>query len=342
MKIWMNTVLAAVVFGGAIAGARADDKPMVGMSWFKFADERWKIDEAGIKKGLEAAGGANYVSSDANFSVEKQASDIDGLITRGAKALIITSGDAGAMKPIAEKALKAGIPVIAYDQLIDLPGVFYVSFDAKAVGRALAEGMLKVAPKGNYALIKGDDKDPNTLMMLEGFHETMKPFLDSGAIKIVGEQFIDGWKPEPAKAAMEQILTANQNKVDAVMVMNDGMASGVAEALAEQGLNIPISGQDGAGGALNRIARGQQTFTIWKNSLVEGEAAGRAAIALIDGKPVEGKRTFTTASGNKLDAILLPVDSIDKSNLDKPISSGWTTKAIICAGVTSDPPALCK
>ena len=248
------------------------------------------------------------MSSDANFSVEKQASDIEGLITRGAKALIITSGDAGAMKPIAEKALKAGIPVIAYDQLIDLPGVFYVSFDAKAVGRALAEGMLKVAPKGNYALIKGDDKDPNTLMMLEGFHETMKPFLDSGAIKIVGEQFIDGWKPEPAKAAMEQILTANQNKVDAVMVMNDGMASGVAEALAEQGLNIPISGQDGAGGALNRIARGQQTFTIWKNSLVEGEAAGRAAIALIDGKPVEGKKTFTTASGNKLDAILLPVE----------------------------------
>src|SRR6204780_4350082 len=141
---------------------------------------------------------------------------------------------------------------------------------------------------------------------------------------------------------MGQILTGNQKKVDGVMGMKDGMARGVAEALAEQGLNIPISGQDGAGGALNRIARGQQTFTIWKNSLVEGEAAGRAAIALIDGKPVEGKRTFTTASGNKLDAILLPVDSIDKSNLDKPISSGWTTKAIICAGVTSDPPAPCK
>jgi D-xylose transport system substrate-binding protein len=342
MRMWITTMLVASAFAVGVAPARAADKPLAGMSWFKFADERWKIDETGIKKGLAEAGGADYISADANFSVEKQASDIEGLLTRGAKVLIITSGDAGAMVPIVTNALKAGVPVIAYDQLIDVPGVFYVSFDAKSVGYALADGMLKVAPKGNYALIKGDDKDPNTIMMLEGFMQKMKPFIDSGAIKIVGEQFVDGWKPEPAKAAMEQILTATNNKVDAVMVMNDGMASGVAEALAEQGLNIPISGQDGAPGALNRIARGQQTFTIWKNSLDEGDAAGRVALALINKRPVEGKITFATAKGNKLDAILLPVERIDRTSLDKPVGVGWSTKAIICAGVTKDAPPLCQ
>ena len=105
---------------------------------------------------------------------------------------------------------------------------------------------------------------------------TVEQALDSSrffAITVVGEQFIDGWRPEGSKDVLEQILTANDNAVDAVMVMNDGMASGVAEALEEQGLDIPMSGQDGAPGALNLIARGQQTFTIWKNSYELGAAA---------------------------------------------------------------------
>lgn len=329
-----------VVAAGSIGAARAEDKPIVAVSWFKFADERWKIDEAGIKAGLEGSG-MQYVSADAANSDEKQLADIENLLTRHPKALIVMSGQA-AVGPVVKTALDSGVPVIAYDQLIDQDGVFYVSFDAKQVGYALAEGMLKAAPKGNYAIIKGDKGDPNTLAMFGGFMEKVKPHIDSGDIKIVGEQFVDSWRPEGAKAIMEQILTANQNKVDAVMVMNDGMASGVAKALEEQGLNIPISGQDGAGGALNRIARGQQTFTIWKNSMTLGQAAAKAALALAAKKPVDGKTTLTTPKGNKLDAVLLPVDLIDRSNLDKPTKVGWTTKDVICAGVTANPPPLCK
>lgn len=341
----MRKLLSILLTGVALATgvsvvARADDKPIVAVSWFKFADERWKIDEAGIKAGLEGSG-MQYVSADAANSDEKQVADIENLLTRHPKALIVMSGEA-AVGPVVKAALDSGVPVIAYDQLIDEPGVFYVSFDAKQVGYALAAGMLKVAPKGNYALIKGDKGDPNTLAMFGGFMEKMKPSLASGAIKIVGEQFVDSWRPEGAKATMEQILTANQNKVDAVMVMNDGMASGVSKALEEQSLNIPISGQDGAGGALNRIARGQQTFTIWKNSKTLGETAAKVALALVAKKPVEGQVTITTPKGNKLNAVLLPVDLIDRENLDKPTKVGWTTKAVICAGVTANPPPLCK
>ena len=300
MRKFVKLLMAGAAFfaASAVAG-RADDKPIVAVSWFKFADERWKIDEAGIKAGLQGSG-MDYVSADAANSDEKQVADIENLLTRHPKALIIMSGQA-AVGSVVKTALDSGVPVIAYDQLIDQPGVFYVSFDAKQVGYALAAGMLKVAPKGDYAILKGDKGDPNTLAMFGGFMEKMKPSLDSGAIKIVGEQFVDSWRPEGAKAIMEQILTARQNKVDAVMVMNDGMASGVSKALEEQSLNIPISGQDGAGGALNRIARGQQTFTIWKNSMKLGEAAAKVATTLAAGKPVEGKTTLTTPKGNKLD-----------------------------------------
>ncbi len=330
---------SALAAGFAVA-ARADDKPIVAVSWFKFADERWKLDEAGIKAGL-AGSGMEYVSADAANSDEKQVADIENLLTRHPKVMIVMSGQA-AVGSVVKTAMDSGVPVIAYDQLIDEPGVFYVSFDARLVGHALAAGMLQFAPKGRYAIIKGDRGDPNTLAMFGGFMEKMKPSLDSGAIKFVGEQFVDSWRPEGAKAAMEQILTANQNKVDAVMVMNDGMASGVSKALEEQGLNIPISGQDGGGGALNRIARGQQTFTVWKNSMTLGRTAAKVALELAANKPVKEETIIVTPKGNKLGAVLLPVELIDRENLDLPVKAGWTTKGVICAGVTTNPPPLCK
>ncbi len=315
---------------------------IVGVSWYKFADERWKVDEAGIKSVVEAAG-ATYMSADANFSAEKSVADIENLMTRGANVLIIMSGVSDAVGPVVDKALKDGIPVIAYDQIIERPGVFYVSFDARSVGQELAKGMLEVAPKGNYAIIKGDDGDPNTLQMFAAYTETMQPSYDSGDIKVVGEQFIDGWRPEGARDAIEQILTANNNDVQAVMVMNDGMASGVSKALEEQGLRIPISGQDGGPGALNRIARGEQTFSIWKNSFEEGQTAAKIALLLAEGKPVPEATKFDKGpQGVELDSVLLPVTRIDKTNLEKTIDVGWATKDRICAGVTQDPPAICK
>lgn len=320
----------------------AQNKIIVGVSWFKFADERWAIDEAGMKSVIEAAG-AEYISADANFSAEKSVSDIDNLVTRGANVLIVMSGVADAVGPAVQKALAEGIPVIAYDQLIEVPGVFYTSFDAKSVGSELANGMLAVAPKGNYAIIKGDPGDPNTLQMFDAYTAVMQPHYDSGDIKVVGEQFVDSWRPESAKNVFDQILTANNNKVDAVMVMNDGMASGVATSLSEQNLQIPMSGQDGAPGALNRIARGEQTFTIWKNAYALGVTAATVALELAKKEPVADAKPYNSGpQGVELQSILLPVDRIDASNLEKTVDVGWATVDRICAGVTTNPPKVCQ
>ncbi len=339
----IGTLAAAAILAiGITPGPAAAADITVGVSWYKFADERWKIDEAGIKSVVEAAG-AEYISADANFSPEKSVADVENLITRGADVLIIMSGVADAIGPTVRSALAEGIPVVAYDQLIEVPGAFYVSFDARSVGKQLAAGMLAVAPEGNYAIIKGDDGDPNTHQMFGAYQEVMQPKYDSGAIKVVGEQFVDSWRPETAKDTIEQILTANNNDVQAVMVMNDGMASGVAQALEEQGMEIPLSGQDGAPGALNRIARGKQTFTIWKNAFNLGETAAKVALALAEGAEVEGKTTFNGGpQGVELDAVLLPVDRIDATNLNKTIDIGWATVDRVCAGVTENPPAVCQ
>lgn len=334
-------VATALAMGFASPTLAADDIT-VGVSWYKFADERWKIDEAGIKDVLEKAG-ATYISADADFSAEKSVADIENLITRGADVLIVMSGVADAVSPAVTAAMAEGVPVVAYDQIIEVPGVFYASFDARSVGEALAAGMLEVAPKGNYALIKGDDGDPNTHQMFGAFMDDMQASIDSGDITIVGEQHVDSWRPEVAKDVIEQMLTANNNDVQAVMVMNDGMASGVSKALEEQGMEIPISGQDGAPGALNRIARGQQTFTIWKNAYELGQTAATIALALAKDEAVPGAMKFDKGpNGVELDAVLLPVERIDRTNLEKTVDVGWATKDRICAGVDANPPAICQ
>jgi hypothetical protein len=98
--------------------------------------------------------------------------------------------------------------------------------------------------------------------------EVLKEAIDAGKIKNVGEAYTDGWKPENAQKNMEQFLTANDNKVDAVVASNDGTAGGAIAALAAQGLagSVPVSGQDGDHAALNRIALGTQTVSVWKDA----------------------------------------------------------------------------
>src|ERR1700759_3023185 len=128
--------LAATIVGSAIHAAKADDI-VVGVSWSNFQEERWKRDEGAIKAALEAAG-AKYISADAPASNEKQASDIDTLITKGANVLIVLAWDADAVLPAVQKAEAQGIPVIAYDRLIQDPKVFYLTFDNVEVGRMQA------------------------------------------------------------------------------------------------------------------------------------------------------------------------------------------------------------
>ena len=113
--------------------------------------------------------------------------------------------------------------------------------------------------------------------------------MDAGKIKNVCETFTDGWKPDNAQKNMEQCLTSNDNKVDAVVSENDGMAGGVVAALDAQGLagSVPVSGQDGDKAALNRVALGTQTVSIWKDCRVLGKAAGEAAVALAEGTDID-------------------------------------------------------
>jgi D-xylose transport system substrate-binding protein len=311
---------------------------VVGVSWSNFQEERWKTDEAAIKGAL-AAKGAKYISADAQASPTKQLADVESLISKGANVLIILAMDADAILPAIKKANDEGIPVIAYDREIESPNALYITFDNIGVGRLMAKAILAAKPSGNYAFIKGDKGDPNASFLFSGITEVLKPAMDSGAIKNVGETFTDGWKPDNAQKNMEQILTKDNNKVDAVVCENDGMAGGVVAALTAQGLagSVPVSGQDGDHAAINRIALGTQTVSIWKDSRDLGRISGEAAVELANGKkpseienakPFSGGAKHITVSG-----ILLTPLAVTRDNLDVIVSKGWIKKDEVCTGV---------
>ena len=341
MKLKLQLVAAAAL-GMSALGAFA--QTVVGVSWSNFQEERWKTDEAAIKAQLEKSG-AKYISADAAGSPEKQLGDIDGLISKGAKVLIVLAMDKDAILPAVNKANKQKIPVVAYDRLIEAPGVFYITFDNKEVGRMQARAVFAAQPKGNYVMIKGSPTDPNANFLREGQQEVIDAAVKSGAIKIVGEEYTDGWKPEVAQKNMDQIITKNGGKIDAVVASNDGTAGGVVAALSAKGIKgIPVSGQDGDHAALNRVAMGLQTVSVWKDARDLGREAAAAAVALAAGKKVEGSTSWN--GGEKkiaLDSRFLKPVPITRDNLDVVVKAGWIKKEALCKGATGDKvPAACK
>ena len=341
-----RTLIAALAAATCLtAPAFADSHAKtVGVSWSNFQEERWKTDEAAIKGALDAAGVA-YVSTDAQSSSGKQLSDVESLIAQGVDALIILAQDASAIGPAVQAAADEGIPVIAYDRLIEDERAYYLTFDNVEVGRMQARAVFEAMPKGRYVMIKGSPTDPNADFLRGGQQEILQEAIDKGDITIVGEAYTDGWVPANAQKNMEQILTASDNGVDAVVASNDGTAGGVVAALTAQGLEgLPVSGQDGDHAALNRVALGTQTVSVWKDARALGKAAGEIAVALSGGAAlgdVEGTITFETPGGNSMNATLLAPQPITKDNLSIVTDAGWITVDKLCQGV-SDGPAPCN
>jgi len=339
MRKLAGILAGALLSTAAITTVQAQDIT-VGVSWSNFQEERWKTDEAAIEAALDAAG-ATYISADAQSSSAKQLSDIEALIAQGADALIILAQDAQAIGPAVQAAADEGIPVVAYDRLIEDPRAFYLTFDNIEVGRMQARAVLEAAPEGNYVMIKGSPTDPNADFLRGGQQEVLQEAIDSGKIKIVGEAYTDGWLPANAQRNMEQILTATNNEVDAVVASNDGTAGGAVAALTAQGMDgIPVSGQDGDHAALNRVAKGTQTVSVWKDARDLGKAAGEIAVSLAGGasmSDVEMSQTWTSPGGTDLQARFLQPVPVTADNLTVVVEAGWIDQSSLCQGVENGP-----
>ncbi|MGD9704391.1 MAG: substrate-binding domain-containing protein [Acidimicrobiia bacterium] len=335
--------------GGAettAAGAAGGGDCVVGVSWNNYQEERWaKWDEPALKAAIEAGGGT-YVSNDAKSSAETQASNLENLMSQGANVLVVLAQDGTAIKPSVAAAIANGVPVIAYDRLIEDENALYITFDNVEVGRMEAEAVFAAVPTGKYVIIKGNSADANADFLRAGYEEVIGEAVAAGDIEIVGETYTDNWDPAIAQTQMEQFLTAENNEIDAVLSENDGMAGGVVAALEAQGLagKIPVSGQDGDAAALNRVALGTQTVDVWKDARELGTAAGEAAVQLCanpDAAAVSGTAPFTTPGGVDVTSILLTPQAITQDNLNVVLDAGWIDQATLCEGVEAGSVSVC-
>jgi D-xylose transport system substrate-binding protein len=343
----------------------------VGVSWNNFQQPRWAAhDKPNIQKTVEGAGG-KYIDADANLSNEQQATDIDTMISKGAKVLILLAQDPKLVLPSVAKAKAAGIPVIGYDRLIEDPSALYITFDNVLVGKDEADAVLKKVPKGNYVLIKGDPGDPNAKTFLpSGWDQAgLKDKITSGDIKIIGPAdgtYTDAWKTEKAQANMEAIIdsakSSNQT-IDAILAENDSTALGVVGALTGKSYGYPpLSGQDGDTANLNNVALGRQYVDVWKSANELGKTAAAAALALCNGGKMDSLKLpdnfidpkiapaagltaqpFKTPGGNTVSSFILQPTPITQDNLQVVLDAGQITKAELCKGVdASKAPAACK
>ncbi|MBL8124923.1 MAG: substrate-binding domain-containing protein [Pyrinomonadaceae bacterium] len=292
-------------------------KLKIGFAMDTLKEERWVRDKEAFEAACKKLG-VEPVVTVADNKADKQANDVDNLLTQGVDALIIAPHDATQAASMVEKAKAKGVPVISYDRLINSDKIdLYISHQVPVIGRKIAEYALEKVPEGNYVMVYGAGTDNNAVIMKKEQLDVLKPAIDSGKIKIVADNFTPDWKPEEALKMAENALTQNKDDIQAFVVSNDGMAGGVVSALEKKGLagKILVTGQDAALDGLQRIAQGTQTMTVYKPIVPLATQAVEAAIKLARKEPMNTVMFRNDVIGKDVPAILLEVTVVDKDNL---------------------------
>ena len=332
------------------------------VSWNNFQQPRWAAkDKPNIQETVEAGGGT-YTDADANLDTEQQLTDIETFINQGADVLDpARTGQPGRSCRASRPAKAAGIPIIAYDRLIEDPELLYITFDNVGVGEAEASAMFEAVPEGTYVLIKGDPGDPNASIFLpQGWD---KPASRTRSTPVTSRSSTISsptrGTPRRRRTTWRRSSTPpmpRTSQIDAVLAENDSTALGVVAALQNKSYDtIPVSGQDGDTANLQNVAKGLQYVDVWKDANELGKVAGAAALQLCEGTamaditlpdgtvndavaPEAGLtaaavhdpryRTVsrTTGDENEITSFILKPQPITQENLDLITDSGWLTQ----------------
>jgi D-xylose transport system substrate-binding protein len=326
MTIKRLCMLILCLFFVAGCGKGKSNQPLIGLSMDTLRAARWAQDRDVFVKNCEAQGYKVLVqSAESNDSLQN--SQAENLLTQGIKCLVVIPHNAKSCATIVTAARKMGVPVVSYDRLIlDSDVNAYVSFDNIKVGELQAGFLVKLKPKGNYVKMGGAPTDYNAKLLRIGQDKILDPLVRKGDIKIVGDQWSNDWLAVNALKNMENILTQNKNKVDAVVDSYDGTAGGCIQALAEQNLagKVLVSGQDAELAACQRIVAGTQTMTVYKPVRLLAAKAAQIAVELAKGESITGESVLTSNGLKGIPSYFLDPIPVDKSNLvDTVIKDGF-------------------
>jgi D-xylose transport system substrate-binding protein len=297
-----------------------DEAIKVGLSFSDFATERWSTEEA-LMRGLLEDLGYEVLTAEASHDVKLQNDQIDNMVAQGVKAIIVVAEDGDAIVTSVDKAADAGVAIIAYDRLIKTSKIAaYISFNNVEVGRQQALGVMTaldidnwdVEANGPAKIVKlgGSPTDNNAILFRQGQDLIVDPYVESGVVEIVADQWVDNWDAANALALMENILTATGNEFDGVVASNDGTALGALQAMSAQGLAgvVPISGQDATADGCNSIVKGELTVSILKDVRDLAPLAVDLAAQFAEGETPPGLQSYTLAELTLDDSLVGEVD----------------------------------
>ncbi|GAA1425165.1 multiple monosaccharide ABC transporter substrate-binding protein [Agrococcus citreus] len=320
---------------------------IVGVAMPTQQSERWIADGDNVRSQLEALGYSVDLQY-ANDDIPTQVSQIENMISSGAEALIIASIDGTTLTDVLAQAGDAGIPVIAYDRLINgSPNVdYYTTFDNFQVGvqqaTSLLTGMGVVDENGertdeagplNVELFAGSPDDNNATFFWDGAMSVLEPLIEEGVLEVPSGQTefeqaaILRWLPETAQERMENILTViGDTELDGVLSPYDGLSIGIISALTSGGYStdaLPvITGQDAEVGSVQSIIAGEQYSTIFKDTRLLAEQAVAMVDSILNGEEPEVNDTETYDNGDHivpsylLESTIVTVDNYEEVLID--------------------------
>ncbi|MGO4595095.1 multiple monosaccharide ABC transporter substrate-binding protein [Leifsonia sp. 2TAF2] len=302
--------------GGSATGSGDNKGALVGVAMPTKVSERWIADGNAVKSDLQK-NGYKVDLEYANNDIPTQVQQVNTMITKGAKVLIIASIDGGSLTDQLDAAAKAGIKVISYDRLLtgDKNVDYYVSFDNYKVGVYQAKSLLTglgvldadgkpTGQKGPYNIevFAGSPDDNNATFFYNGAMDTLKPYIADGTLVVKSGQTnfnqvaILRWDPATAKARMQDLVAKSYStgtEVQGVLSPYDGLSDGILSALegagyGSGGKKLPvITGQDAEVASVKQIIAGTQYSTIYKDTRQLANEAAKMANDLLSGKKPE-------------------------------------------------------
>lgn len=343
LVVMMLSVIVSACNGGS-------SKVDVGIVLPTKDEPRWVQDEQRFKDALkETKYTTEILFSQGSSAKEKE--NVDALIAKGIKVLIICPQDGDAAAAAVEAAKKAGVKVISYDRLITNTDAidYYVTFDSVAVGKAQAQYLIDNA-KGNgqpLYLYAGAASDNNAFLFFQGAWSVLQPKIAEGAFKIVNSseavalqnsaelsrdqlskiisQVTTNWDPNDAKNKAQTHLTAataDQKGDVAILAPNDGTARSIADVFASDTAvsSFVVTGQDAEKASIQYIIDGKQSMTVFKDvrNLVKDSIA--MAVAVLDGKSPETTGSYNNGKidvqAKQTDVIVVNKDNVKSSLID--------------------------
>ncbi|MER6140425.1 substrate-binding domain-containing protein [Streptomyces sparsogenes] len=336
--------------GGSGSGNSGTKGITIGLALPTKDSQRWTTDGTAMKKQFEAKGykvDLRYGNGDAN----QQAAQLDNMIAKGHKLLVVAPVDGFSLANVLERAEDAGVKVIAYDlPLMSTEAVdYYVSFDSRKAGRLQGDYIvhklgLDRGEKGpfNVELFAGAALDPNTPYFFDGAMDALKPYIDKHRLVVrsgetqLNQVTTERWDGAAAQKRMNDLLSESYTKarVDAVLSPYDGMSLGIVSALKAAGYGVKnrpypiVTGQDAELASVKSITKGEQTQTVYKDTRKLAKATVRIGDAMLTGGKPEAEATTSYYNKEKeVPSDLLPPVSIDKSNTRLLVEEGYYTEA---------------